>query len=165
MNGLSPYWLVAAASVVALAAAIWGTRHWIKRRRLHEAKRAMREFRLRREQLEAKFYDLARLSGKPKGLRWIDCEWQNSVRFARQIDNNLLTAFVGVNIRFEAIEGEDMEGVAAVETIRDACAVFHYRVGRWGTGGRALFNMNPQEAVDKLHDQFIPVATEITTVA
>lgn len=164
MDDYAVYWMVGLGSVAAIAAAIWGIRRIAAKYRIRETRRAMREFRLRREQLEAKFYDLARLSGKPKGLRWTDCEWQNTVRFARQIDNNLLTAFVGVNIRFEAIEGQGMDEVAHVGTIRDACAVFHYRTGRWGTGGRALFNMNPQEAVDKLHDQFVPVAVEPTAL-
>ncbi|MEX0725957.1 MAG: hypothetical protein WEB58_04505 [Planctomycetaceae bacterium] len=164
MDGYSVYWIVGLTSIALLAGAGWGIRRIAVQYRLRETRRAMREFRLRREQLEAKFYDLARLSGKPKGLRWIDCEWQNTVRFARQIDTKLLTAFVGVNIRFEAVEGQGMEEVAAVGTIRDACAVFHYRMGRWGTGGRALFNMNPQEAVDKLHDQFIPVNLEPTAL-
>lgn len=162
MDGYSAYGIIGVASVAALAGAISGIRRIAIRFRVREARRAMKEFRIRREQLEAKFYDLARLSGKPKGLRWIDCEWQDTVRFARQIDTNLLTAFVGVNIRFEAIEGQGMDDITHVGTIRDACAVFHYRVGRWGTGGRALFNMNPQEAVDKLHDQFVPVNMEPT---
>ncbi|MDA0834846.1 MAG: hypothetical protein O2955_03480 [Planctomycetota bacterium] len=164
MDGYAFYGIVGLTSVVGMAMTIFGVRRVVVQYHLRETRRAMREFRLRREQLEAKFYDLARLSGKPKGLRWIDCEWQNTVRFARQIETNLLTAFVGVNIRFDAIEGEGMEDVAAVGTIRDACAVFHYRAGRWGTGGRALFNMNPQEAVDKLHDQFIAVNVEPTAL-
>jgi hypothetical protein len=69
----------------------------------------------------------------------------------------LLTAFVAVNIRFEAIEGGDMEGVEAVGILRDAAAVFHYRKGLWGTGGRALFNMNPEDALERLVGQFEPI--------
>jgi hypothetical protein len=115
-------------------------------------------FRLQREQLEARFFDLACHIGKPRGLRWVDCDWFSDVTFARDRETGLLTAFVAVNIRFEAIEGGDMEDVAAVSTIRDAAAVFHYNNGRWGTGGRALFNMNPADAVERLSHQFEPVA-------
>jgi hypothetical protein len=50
-----------------------------------------------------------------------------------------------------------MEDVAAVSNIRDAAAVFHYQNGIWGTGGRALFNMNPADAVVRLQGQFEPV--------
>jgi len=107
--------------------------------------------------LEAKFFTMASSLGKPRGLRWLDCQWQDQVTFARDRQTGLVTAFVGVNIRFEAIEGGDMEDVAAVSTIRDAAAVFHYRDGIWGTGGRALFNMNPQDAIRQLSGQFSPI--------
>ena len=77
--------------------------------------------------------------------------------FARDRKTNLLAAFAGINIRFEAIEGGDMEDVEAVSTIRDAVAVFHFHAGTWGTGGKALFNMNPAEAIDRLVEQFEPL--------
>ena len=51
-----------------------------------------------------------------------------------------------------------MEDVAAVATVRDAAAVFHFHQGAWGTGGKALFNMNPQDALVKLVAQFEPVS-------
>lgn len=119
-----------------------------------EAKKGISVFRIQREQLEARFFDLAASIGKPRGLRWVDCDWQKEVRFCRDLESGLLTAFVAINVRFEAIEGGDMEDVAAVSTIRDASAVFHYRNGRWGTGGRALFNMNPTDAIERLGHQF-----------
>ena len=69
----------------------------------------------------------------------------------------MLTAFVGVNIRFEALEGGDMEDVEAVGMVRDAAALFHYHRGRWGTGGRALFNMNPSGALVHFKGQIEPI--------
>ena len=122
-----------------------------------DARRAVRLFHKRREMLEAKFFDMAQGQGKPRGLKWLDCEWFDNVTFARDKNSGLLTAFVSINIRFEAIEGGDMEGVAAVDTVRDAVAVFHFHEGSWGTGGKALFNMNPQDALQKLVAQFEPV--------
>ena len=119
-----------------------------------EEKRALVLFRVQREQLEARFFDMAAAIGKPRGLRWVDCDWLSDVTFARDRHSGLVTAFAAVNIRFEAIEGGDMEDVAAVSTIRDAAAVFHYQAGRWGTGGRALFNMNPVDAIERLTGQF-----------
>ena len=122
-----------------------------------EEERALVEFKRRREMLEAKFFDLAASQGKPRGLRWVDCDWLDGVTFCRKRDSGLLTAFVAVNIQFEAIEGGDMEDVAAVGNIRDASAVFHYERGRWGTGGRALFNMNPEDALLRLQEQFVSI--------
>ena len=132
-------------------------RRWLTGRRQAEAERALRLFPLQREMLEAKFFDMARATGKPRGLKWLDCDWQHDVTFARACDTGLLTAFVAVNIRFEAIADGDMDGVAAVDTIRDASAVFQFQQDHWGTAGKALFNMNPAEALTRLAGQFEPV--------
>ena len=75
----------------------------------------------------------------------------------RRVSIELPAVGDAVNIRFEAIEGGEMEDVAAVGNIRDAAAVFHYQNGTWGTGGRALFNMNPKDAIERLQKQFAPV--------
>lgn len=153
--------LIAAVALAGGFGILWFARRffdsWKAARRQAETETAMKQFRMQRELLEAKFYDLARVSGKPRGLKWLDGDWQSDVTFARTCDTGLLTAFVGLHIRFEAIEGGDMEGVAAVDTVRDAAAVFHFQRGRWGTGGRVLMNMNPTEAVARLAGQFAPV--------
>jgi len=148
-----------AAAILLLIAAVALRKPLRARRERREVERARGDFRRQREVLEAKFFDLAAASGKPRGLRWIDCDWLEAVTFARDRQTGLLTAFVAVNIRFEAVEGGDMEDVAAVGNIRDAAAVFHYQHGHWGTGGRALFNMNPVDALDRLQSQFEHVAT------
>ncbi len=128
--------------------------NWLRKK---QALQAYEQFRVQREQLEAKFFDLASRLGKPRDLRWLDCDWQSGVTFGRDVQTGMLTAFVAVNIRFEAVEGGDMEYVEAVGLLRDAAAVFHYQNGNWGTGGRALFNMNPADALDRLADQYEPV--------
>ena len=155
MDFLNPSVLIPVISitvVVVVVVLLWApVRSYFRTR---EAERAMRLFRLQREQLKARFFALASSLGKPRGLRWVECEWQDRVTFARAVDSGLLTAFVGVEIRFEAIEGGDMEGVEAVGNIRDASAVFHCQHGHWGTGGRALFNMNPDDTLERLEGQF-----------
>lgn len=150
-----PVGLVAAVLLLVVVAKAW--KPWQRRRRRREVDEARRRFRIQREQLEARFFDMAARRGIPRGLRWLECDWQSEVAFARDRQSNLLTAFVAVNIRFEAIAGGDMEDVEAVGTVRDAAAVFHYRKGVWGTGGRALFNMNPHDAVVRLEGQYDPV--------
>lgn len=126
-----------------------------KRMKRRETARASAEFKLQREGLEAKFFELASRSGKPRGLRWVRCDWQPAWTLAREARTGLLTAFVSIELHFEAIEGSDMEDVAAVGTVRDACAVFHYQQGQWGTGGKALFNMNASDAIERLSGQFV----------
>lgn len=128
---------------------------WLRR----EARQAVKLFHRQREHLEARFFDMAQSLGKPRGLRWLGCDWFEAVTFARDRQTKMLTAFSAINIRFEAIEGGDMEDVAAVGTVRDAVAVFHFHQGAWGTGGKALFNMNPQEAIERLVAQFEPITT------
>ena len=154
---------VAVLVVAALVVASWLLRgRWKRFGRRRETRRALDRFRLEREQLEAKFFDLARTRGKPRGVRWINCDWLDRVTFARGIDDGMLAAFVGVNISFEAIEGGDMEDVEAVGMVRDAAALFHFHNGHWGTGGRALFNMDPQDALQRLEGQFEPVTVDST---
>ena len=154
MENMLPGIVAAVLFVIAAVLLRKPVRAWREQR---VADRGRRDFRLQREVLEAKFFDLAAASGKPRGLRWIDCDWLETVTFARDKQTGLLTAFVAVNISFEAIEGGDMEDVAAVSNIRDAAAVFHYQKGHWGTGGRALFNMNPNDALDRLQGQYEPL--------
>jgi hypothetical protein len=149
-----PTLLWISAAIAALFA--FGTGLLLAARRWEErqTRSALQSFRLRRELLEAKFLDLARSLGKPRGLHWRECEWLNETTFARDRSTGLITAFVGVNIHFEAIAGGDMEHVAAVGTVRDAVALFHFQHGVWGTGGKALFNMNPEDAVTRLVAQY-----------
>jgi hypothetical protein len=160
MENMLPGIAAAILLVIAVVLLRKPVRAWRDRR---EADRGRRDFRRHREVLEAKFFDLAAARGKPRGLRWVDCDWLETVTFARDKQTGLLTAFVAVNISFEAIEGGDMEDVAAVSNIRDAAAVFHYQKGNWGTGGRALFNMNPNDALDRLQGQFEPLDAAVPT--
>jgi hypothetical protein len=150
------YWIIAALVVLAVLA--FGAKPLLMFLRRRETTTARKLFKVRREMLEAKFFELASQGGKPRGLIWKECDWQEPVTFARDLESGLLTAFVGVEIHFEAVEGGDMEDVEAVSTIRDAAAVFHFRAGQWGTGGKALFNMNPEDAITRLQGQFEPVA-------
>lgn len=137
--------IVLIGSVIALAA-LWRVQ---QRRRLEAA---CKLFHQRREWLEAKFYELASSSGKPRGLRWKDCDFSNDVTFARDLHTRTLTAFVGVTISFEAIEGGDMEDVEAVGNLRAATAVFRCAGGQWSTQGRVIMNLEPAEAIERFQN-------------
>jgi hypothetical protein len=127
-----------------------------RRRRVREVRRAAADWRQRREELKATFLEFARASGKPHDLRWAGCEWNGPVRLAREQDSGLLTAFAAIVVRFEAIEGGEMEEAEAVGLPRDAAAVFQFHDG-WRTSGQALFNMTPAESIARLGDQVTPV--------
>jgi hypothetical protein len=64
---------------------------------------------------------------------------------------------VPVTVRFEAVPGSDMEGLPAVGNLRNASAVFFYRRGVWHASGRAVFNLNPDEALEHFKDQYVPL--------
>jgi len=126
---------------------------WSPHRRLRQRVIRLRQardlFHLRREHLEARFVSLASRSGIPRGLEWSDVDFQDSVRFARERGTGNLRALVGVTVRFRAIEGGGMEDVDMVERSRAATAVFLYDTDAWTTTGRVLFNVNPEQAIQR----------------
>ena len=125
----------------------FGGQRWLSNRRVRALKEAKQRFHQRREWLEADFLTIASRSGRPRGLSWKDCEFEDTVAFARDKNSGQLTALVGVTISFEAIEGGGMEDVEAVGNLRAASAVFRFEGKEWSTDGRALFNLNPTEAI------------------
>ena len=127
---------------------------WLLEARSVSLPRARALFKAQRGQLEAAFFEAAAQSGKPRGLRWAECEWEPGVEFARERATGKLAALVGVTIRFEAVEGSDMEGLPAVGNLRNASAVFFFHGGRWHTTGKAVFNLNPDEALAHFGNQY-----------
>lgn len=151
------YWLTPTLIVPAAVVGAVGWR-WLKGfSRDVSAARARELFRLQRERLEAHFMSAAAATGKPRGLRWVDCEWEDAVVFVRDRQAGHIAALVGVTIQFEAIPGSDMEGLPAVGNLRNASAVFFFQRGHWHTVGKAVFNMNPDEAVRHFQNQYEPL--------
>jgi len=70
------------------------------------------------------------------------------------ISPSTLAAIVGVTIRFEAVEGSDMEGLPAVGNLRNASAVFFHEGGRWVATGRTVFNLSPDEVIAHFGRQY-----------
>jgi len=145
-------------AVVATTALLW--RRIRARLQRAEYQRFRSAFHLQRERLEAKFFELAGASGKPRGLRWTDCSFDDDVTYARHRQTGELCAFVAAAIAFEAIEGGGMEDVEAVGNLRAATAVFRLDRGRWETDGRAIFNLNPAEAILYYQDNLVLVGQE-----
>src|SRR5262249_10639740 len=66
-----------------------------------QLERARELFKLQRERLEARFLNAAAASGKPRGLRWKDCQWDSEVAFVRERKTGQIAALLGVTIQFE----------------------------------------------------------------
>ena len=111
--------------------------------------RALRQFVRDRDSLEAAFFKAAAASGKPRGLKWTQCAFQQGVVLARDRANGQFVGLVGVTIGFEAIDGGGMEDVEAVGNLRAATAVFTHDGRKWTTQGRAVFNLEPREVVGR----------------
>jgi len=112
---VSAWWMALAIVALALAVGICIAWRPVRARlRAKELARLRRNFHRQREYLEARFLTIAADSGKPRGLEWVRCDFEDDVIYARNRQSGELTAFVGVTIGFEAVEGGGMEDVAAV---------------------------------------------------
>jgi len=154
-------WLIV---IVILAAAGIAVLLWKPLRlfgREVQAGRARELFRLQRERLEAQFIRAAGESGKPRGLIWKDCAFENDLTLARDRSSSQIVALVPVTIQFEAVEGSDMEGLPAVGNLRNASAVFFFQSGQWHTVGKTVFNMNPGETLEHFRNQYDRIADEV----
>jgi hypothetical protein len=114
------------------------------KQRLDQAKE---EFRQERSSLQDQFFATAARSGRPRGLRWVECVFLGEPVFAHERATGRLQALVEVEIGFEAIEGGGMEEVEAVSNIRAATAVFRRDQDGWTTDGRTVFNLSPQQTI------------------
>jgi hypothetical protein len=151
-------WLVPAVVVLAVGLLLFCWRPLNRFGRQIHLERARESFRLQRERLEAVFVRAARNSGKPRGLSWKDCQFESGVELVRDRKTGEIAALVEVVIEFEAVSGSDMEENVNVGKLRNASAVFFFHNGHWSTVGKAVFNMNPSEAVEHFKGQYERVA-------
>jgi len=147
---MSTIWWVVGGFALAPVLLVIGVVLWRRIQSAAAEKRmeaARSSFRQRREWLEACFFKLASESGRPRGLAWVDCDFADAVSFARDKATGELRALVAVNISFEAVEGGGMEDNPNVGRIRAATALFLHRGGQWETDGRAIMNLDPEQAI------------------
>lgn len=154
------FWQVALSGIAAVLCLAFAWRRFATVRRAVAERLARVEFEHRYAELQPEFLAAAAATGKPRGLRWVGCQLQPGAVFARDKANGELYALVGATISFAAIEGGGMEDVEAVGNLRAASAVFVFRDGRWTTDGRAVFNLEPAEAVKRYGESLEPIATE-----
>jgi hypothetical protein len=141
------YWWVVAAVVVLAAGCAWMWWPWRKAFPASRLAEVRRDFHRQRERLEAKFMQLGSYPAKRDAPRWLDCDFEDDVAFARNRSTGELNALVGVAIEMEDLD-DHSPGLGDPPTNhRAATAVFLYQGGRWATDGRAIFNFTPAEAI------------------
>src|SRR3954470_10584155 len=121
-------------------------------------RRAMHEFEQNRKSLESRFFAAASTSGKPRGLSWKQCAFQQNMVLARDRANGELVALIAVTIAFEAISGGGMEDVEAVGNLRAPTGVFTNNGRGWTTQGRVVFNLEPREVLQRYQDSLEPIS-------
>jgi type II secretory pathway pseudopilin PulG len=140
---------IAAVAAVATVAVVLAVRPIQAARQAERLARAQRDFHRQREPLEAKFIERAAASGKPRGLRWLDVDFEDDVVYARDRRSGRLKALVAIDVSFEA-----------VGNVRAATAEFVHDGTRWQTAGRVYFNLVPTATVEYLCRDLELVAEE-----
>jgi hypothetical protein len=140
-------YLIAVIALAVVVVIAW--KKWRQARRQKQFQLAVAEFS-RQSNLSELFLRAANATGKPRGLRWKSCELVGDPLFATDQKSGEILALAGATIGFEAIPGGDMEEVEAVGDIRYATVVFIHRVGKWQADGRAIFNLEPSQALERL---------------
>ena len=114
------------------------------------------EFERRRADfLRMWFYTAAR-SGSPRGLHWVSWIDTGSTVWAKDRAGGRLLALVPAVLQFEPVEGGAMEDVPQAREPRAVVAVFRYGRGVWETDGRAIFNLDPQRAIERSDGRWVP---------
>ncbi len=104
--------------------------------------------------LQQRFFSRVSKSGKPKGLTWKSCKFDEATTWAIEKQSANLHALLSVVIHFEAVPGGPMEDVEAVGNARIATAIFFYDGIRWDTRGDILFNLEPHEVLTRHCDDY-----------
>ncbi|MBP85764.1 MAG: hypothetical protein CMJ64_03450 [Planctomycetaceae bacterium] len=147
------WWWIGVIALAVLCCAIGFAAWFLSRHQRQSLAQSQATFRRRREWLEADFVTQASGSGKPHGLRWVDCDFEDPVAFARDRRTGRFRALVGVTIRFEAIEGGGMEDVEAIDNLKAATVVFRLDGPNWEAEGRAFFNLSPAETIEHYNNE------------
>ncbi|MFO0806906.1 MAG: hypothetical protein U0791_27700 [Gemmataceae bacterium] len=143
MDDINPWWLAGiAAMAILIAGAVWMRRFGLA----VQVERARELFRLQHERYEEILLAAAAATGKPRGLRWLSASITGNAKLARNAARKIV-ALVPVIVRFEPVEGSDMENVPMAKQPRVATALFSFHRGEWHTDGRIVFNLDPEQAV------------------
>jgi len=140
--------------VVVAVITAYAMRPFWRRRAQLRLRNLLNRFAWQREQLEARFFDLAGRSGEPAGWRWETIDFAQAVSFARDRSTGRLSALVEVEIGLMPIESPALAFGEEPLRRQHATAVFQVSRGRWITKGRLLDNMSPREALHRFPDRY-----------
>ena len=143
------WWTSGSLMIVAVSIAALLLLRLRRGRSAHRLEQARQLFHRQREVLELYFLNSASRLGRPRGLTWEDCRFEDEAVFATDPDTGQLRAFVGVEVHFRAIDGGGMEDNPNVEDPKAATAVFAFDGRQWTTEGRAVFNLSPLETIER----------------
>jgi hypothetical protein len=147
--------IVPVALLIAVAVAAWIV--WRRERLRRQIALATAEFARRRPTLQEDFRAAANVSGKPRGLRWKSCDFQDSLTLARDRANGQLIGLAGATVAFEAVAGGGMEEVEAVDNLRAATAILTWSGHEWTTTGKAAFNLEPREVLERYRESLTAI--------
>jgi len=116
--------------------------------------RQVSEFHDARSTLQEAYFKICSESGRPRGLRWINCDFDAEVLFVIENHSLNLHALVPVVISFEAIEGGPMEDMEAVGNLRVGSALFVHTGENWATRGDVIYNLSPDEAFQHFRQNY-----------
>ena len=150
--------IVLLALVIAVGVALWlvWRRDWQRR----SIAAALAEFARNRPRLQDDFRAAANVTGKPRGLVWKACDFQDGIVLAHDRATGELVGLVGVTIAFEAVLGGEMEDVEAVGNLRAATAVLTWTGRDWSAAGRTVFNLEPREVLERYRKSLEPIAAK-----
>ena len=158
---IGPWWLAAAIGLlVAMGVAVILRPLWASWRQ-GRFDGARRDFHRQRERLEAKFIQLGMHSNRPNAPRWVDCEFDDDVTYARSRTTGELSAFVAVTLEMDTSPDHGLMVGEGTGHFRGGTAVFRFDRGHWQTDGRAIFNLSPTEAIRFYHRDLELVGQEV----
>ncbi|MBA63044.1 MAG: hypothetical protein CMJ76_11820 [Planctomycetaceae bacterium] len=131
---------------------------------LPDYRQQLSEFEQTRELLEQSFFHVCSESGRPRGLRWKNCDFEDEILFVVENHSLNLHALVPVIISFEAIEGGPMEDMDAVGNLRVGSALFVHTGENWATRGDVIYNLSPSETYQHYHQNYTPFDPASLTV-
>ncbi len=157
---MSHAWWLLAVAVVLLVAGPFLKKPWQRRARKVRLVQAKQRFHTQRERLEAKFIQLAAAHAKPDAPRWVDCTFADDVAYVRNRATGELSAFVAMTVATEALHRLPPGTTDLVGNCQAGTAVFRFDRDGWATDGRAILNLNPNEAIHYYRDDLEIVGEE-----
>jgi hypothetical protein len=157
---MEPWWiLILVAAVVGSVLLLWGPARMAAR----EARltRARKNFHRQRERLEARLIRLATAHCQAESPRWADCQFDDDVLYVRHRATGELSAFVGVTVAMEAVDGLPSSARSSLARHPDGTAVFRFDGKQWQTDGRVILNRSPSEAIRSCQSDLEIVGQEV----